>query len=375
MHARFVLVCWFACLAQSAAAEVLVGVSGPLTGRFAEQGAAIRKGVEEVVAQANAARSGPLGESLKVVAVDDGCGAKSGIEAARALVAQKVAVVIGHNCASAALAAAPVYAAANTILLSLTRHPDLTDKRAGPTIFRIAGRDDRQGEAIANYVTVNVSGRRVAFVHDRTQYARSLTAAAQRKLGEAGITPVLVEGIVAGEREYGTVATRILQVAADAVVFAGYPSEARVVLQSIRNKGSKAAFVAGDAIGSAVSLEGLEGAAVVKASTAVQLVDGGPEGQEGINSALAMLATRIWLRAVASGDTVSEPAVARILQSLAQPALARPAPTLTGPAISAGPAPAGTKVVPIVVFEPNGDAGLPSFRIHKVTNGKLGRAE
>ena len=77
---------------------------------------------------------------MEIVERDDNCAAKEAEEAARALIAQGVALVVGHPCAAAAIAAAKVYAPAGIVFLApATRNPALTEPRAGPTIFRLGG--------------------------------------------------------------------------------------------------------------------------------------------------------------------------------------------------------------------------------------------
>ncbi len=236
--------------ATPAAAEILVGVAAPLSGRFAEQGLAIQMGVEDAVTAVNA-MGGLLGQHLRIIAVDDGCEAKAGAEVARQLVARDVAVVIGHTCPSAAIAAAPIYAEAKIVLLALTRHPDLTEKRAGPTIFRVAGRDDRQGETIAAHILKTFQGQRIALIHDRTQYGRGLAGVIERVLAAGGTKPLFVEGIVAGNKDYSGVVQLARQAAADVIFFGGFPAEAAILFRQLRAAGLDAPFLGADALAGA----------------------------------------------------------------------------------------------------------------------------
>ena len=87
--------------------------------------------------------------------MDDKCDAKTADAVANQLAGKGAAMVVGHLCLSASLAASSVYVATSIIEISpATTWPDYTDKRPGPGIFRLAGRDDRQGvvagEAIAS---------------------------------------------------------------------------------------------------------------------------------------------------------------------------------------------------------------------------------
>ena len=125
----------FAMQATPGRADPTIVVAGPATGRHAETLAAMAEG----------ARRAGAGHAIRLIEVDDGCDAGRAEGAARLIVADKPDLVLGHPCPAAAIAAAKVYAASGVLFIALgVRHPDLTDKRAGPTIFRLAGRDDRR---------------------------------------------------------------------------------------------------------------------------------------------------------------------------------------------------------------------------------------
>ncbi len=55
-----------------------------------------------------------------------------------------------------------------------TRHPDLTLKRAGPSIFRLAGSDDAQGLDAARICSRLAGDKTIAIVHDRTLFAKTI---------------------------------------------------------------------------------------------------------------------------------------------------------------------------------------------------------
>lgn len=328
---RLALTLAAALLAGPVAADTLVGVAAPLSGRFAGQGLAIRNSIERAAEAANAG-GGLAGGKIGVVALDDGCDARGGGESARRLVEQKVAVVIGHVCASAALAAAPVYAQAGTILLSLTRHPDLTDKRAGPTTYRVAGRDDRQGDAIARYLISTHPNSRIALVHDRTRYGKGLIEGAQRALAAAGIAPVLIDNLVAGEKDYPDLVARLRAAEAGWLVYGGFGSELAIIEQGIRAAGARIRLAAGDAIAAEANSGALNDAVFLQPSSPLDL------------AALAAAAFSMWQQAAGASDGRDTQAIAA--------ALAR----------AAG-------------FDAQGDLQQAAFRIYRAVAGKAGPAE
>ncbi len=219
-------------------ADSAIVVAGPATGRHAGT----------LVAMAAGARRAIAGRAIRMTEVDDGCEAGRAEGAARVIVADKPDLVIGHPCPAAAVAAAKVYAAAGVLFIALgVRHPDLTDKRAGPTIFRLAGRDDRQGQAAAAELLSLAPQGKIAIVQDRTAYARSLTAAVTGELALRKSPPPAVIPIVAGRRDYDAELQKLKGARPEAIFFAGYPSEASVVLRSLRKAGITATLIASDA--------------------------------------------------------------------------------------------------------------------------------
>jgi branched-chain amino acid transport system substrate-binding protein len=66
---------------RSAAAEILVGFAGPLTGEMELAGEQMQKGVELAVAELNAA-GGVLGQKVALTLVDDHCDAEQAAAAA-----------------------------------------------------------------------------------------------------------------------------------------------------------------------------------------------------------------------------------------------------------------------------------------------------
>jgi branched-chain amino acid transport system substrate-binding protein len=272
-----------------------VVVAGPATGRHAETLAAMAAGAREAVG----------GRAVRMTEVDDGCDAGRAEGAARMIVAEKPDVVIGHPCPAAAIAAAKVYAAAGIVFIALgVRHPDLTDKRAGPTIFRLAGRDDRQGQAAAAELLGVTPQGKIAIVQDRTAYARSLTGAVTGELSARKIAPPLVIPIVAGRRDYDAEIQKLKSSPPEAVFFAGYPSEAAVVLRSLRKAGISAALIASDA--NATDEFGAAAASVEPSTPAVKVMMRAPQSG-GMNSGdlkwAASRALTLWLSLMTTGPS------------------------------------------------------------------------
>lgn len=183
----------------------------------------------------------------EVTIKDDGCDAARAEAVAKEIVTENFDLVLGHPCPKAALAAAKVYGTAGvTFIATWTRHPGLTAKRAGPSIFRLSGRDDAQGLDAVRYLSAAHGGKPVAIVHDRTLYAKTIAGQTAAALMEKKIE-IITATIVAGDKEYGKLIAKIKD--AGAVFFAGFPLEAGFIVKELRASGSNVPLLASESVG------------------------------------------------------------------------------------------------------------------------------
>lgn len=247
----------------SARAEIVIGVAVPSVGPKVELGSFIAAAATVEVARINAA-GGVGGEHVSLQVEDDDCSAEGGAVVAAKLVEMKPALVLGHPCSNSAIAAAKVYAAAGIWFVAIgAGHPELTDKRAGPTIFRLSARDDRQASETAAMLldwlktrgsigqqtrraNENTRPDRIAIVHDRTAYARILAEGATSGLKAGGHAPVASEGIVAGEKSYSATVDRLKATSATILYFAGFPAEFGVIRREIVKSGLDISILGSD---------------------------------------------------------------------------------------------------------------------------------
>jgi branched-chain amino acid transport system substrate-binding protein len=219
------------------ASEILIAVAGPMSGQYAAFGRAMQAGAQSAVDDINAA--GGIGKGkLKLLIEDDACDRAKAVAVAERLVLAKAALVVGHHCDSASIAAAPIYAAASIIQISPgTTEASFTDKRAGPTIFRLAYRNDDEGSVSGTYLAERFAGKRVAILHDRTVVGIQLAAQTKKAMNAAGLKEVLNSGFVAGERDYTQLARDLKAYRIDAAYLGAYPSEVDLIYSALRSEG------------------------------------------------------------------------------------------------------------------------------------------
>ena len=155
---------------RNAKAEILIGYAGPLRGEMELAGEQMQNGVELAVDELNAA-GGVLGQNLVLDLADDYCDADQGIAAARKLVEDGVAVVIGHLCSGTAIPVSLVYEAARIPLITLAANPLLTD-RGLRFAFRSSPPDDASARFAAQYMVRQAAAGRIALCTIRASTAR-----------------------------------------------------------------------------------------------------------------------------------------------------------------------------------------------------------
>jgi branched-chain amino acid transport system substrate-binding protein len=235
-------------LATPASAETVIGLAGPMSGTFSVFGDQMKAGAGMAVADINAA-GGVLGEQLTLAIGDDLCDRKQADAVANQMAGRKVAAVIGHLCSGASIAAATVYAEAGIVEISPgATNPQFTDNRAGPGIFRLAGRDDRQGPAVAAFIASRFKDKRVAVLHDEGAYGKALADDVEKALGDAGIRPVLSDTYESGGKDYAALVSRLKDARIDVVFVGGMAPEAGLIARGMRDAELNATLIGGDAI-------------------------------------------------------------------------------------------------------------------------------
>lgn len=327
--------------ALPARAEIVIAVAGPTMGREA---ARTQHMTDAALTRAETinATGGINGEPLKVITIDDGCQRETAETVARDIVARKVALVLGHPCTNAALAAAEIYAQAGTLFIATaTRHPALTSKRAGPSIFRLSGRDDRQGEAAGRLLARDAVEGTVAIVHDRTQYARALAEDAEAAMKRNGAPAPITATIIGGDKDYKLVVKKVK--GARTIFFAGFPMEAGFLFAALRDAGSSATFIGSESLATqefaTTFANNARGVRILVASTAKLGVDGQSQDRS-----IAATHTHAAIQAFTSAAArVGTNDITQIIPTLASEIFA----TSIGP----------------VSFDISGDANMPSYDV------------
>jgi branched-chain amino acid transport system substrate-binding protein len=245
--------------AGSAWADIIIGVGGPFTGPNAAFGAQMQKGVEQAVADMNAA-GGILGEQITVVFGDDASEPQQGVSVANKFVADGAKFVVGHFNSGVTMPASEVYKENGVLAVTpAATNVCVTARKAGPCgdwaeaspdllMFRTCGNDLYQGTFAGNYILENYAGKNIVILHDKTAYGQGLADQTKKTINDGGLQDVIYEGVTVGEEDFSALVSKIKDAAADLVYFGGLHTEAARIVKQMREQGVNAVFMSADGI-------------------------------------------------------------------------------------------------------------------------------
>ncbi len=226
---------------------IKIGVPVPLSGDNADSGIDMLNAAKLATEEINAA-GGVLGRQVELVPVDDGCDPQMAPAVARTLLDSGIVGVAGGYCSGAVIPQSAALHARGIPYITIATNPALTE-RGVDTVFRIVGRDDRQGAFAARFLVGPARAKRLAVLHDNTTYSKGLarytrTANSDLKLG---MQIVFFDAITPGENDYTSTLSKVSGSGADTVYFTGYTPEAGLIVRQAKELGLAVRIIGGDA--------------------------------------------------------------------------------------------------------------------------------
>jgi branched-chain amino acid transport system substrate-binding protein len=230
------------------AQEVKIGHVGPLTGQIAHLGKDNENGARLAIDEANEAKVQLGGQPVKftLVAEDDQADPKVGTTVAQKLVDAKVVGVVGHLNSGTSIPASPIYNQAGIPVISgSATNPKLTEQ-GFKNQFRVVGRDDQQGPAIASYLATERKPKLVAVIDDATAYGEGIANEVEKTLKAQNIKVLPREKGTDKTTDWKAVLTKIRGQKPDAVFYGGMDATGGPLIKQGRELGIKAVFAFGD---------------------------------------------------------------------------------------------------------------------------------
>src|SRR6185369_2835529 len=225
-----------------------LGHVAPLTGGNAHLGKDNENGARLAIEEANAASIKIGGKTAKftLVAEDDQEDPKVGATVAQKLVDAKVAGVVGHLNSGTSIPASPIYNQAGIPVISgSATNPKLTEQ-GFKTQFRVVGRDDQQGPAIASYLAENKKPKLVSVIDDATAYGKGIADEVEKTLKAANIKVLPREQGTDKTTDWKAILTKVKGKSPDAVFYGGMDATGGPLMKQGRELGVKAVFSFGD---------------------------------------------------------------------------------------------------------------------------------
>jgi branched-chain amino acid transport system substrate-binding protein len=243
-----VAACFTVISASGAAAQgdpIKVGLMGPITGSWTEEGQGMLNVVNIMVDEINAA-GGIKGRKIELVVADDGGTPKTAALAAQRLVTQGVVAVVGTYGSNVTEASQDIFYEAELVQIATGSTAVRLSEKDFPLFFRTCPRDDDQGRVLAQHIK-DLGFKRAAVVHDNTSYSKGLADETKALFPGLGVTEVFFDGIVPTDQDFMTTLIKIQAASPDVLVFTGYYPQAGMILRQKMEMNWNIPMIGGDA--------------------------------------------------------------------------------------------------------------------------------
>lgn len=244
--------CWLLLLVIMAAPvragelpPVKIGLVIPMAGEAGGMGQSMRQAAEMAIAD----WTEKLDRKADLVVGDDQFDPRQAVVIAEKLVQDGVWGVVGHFYSSSSIPASAVYSQAGIPMVTATStHPRLT-AQGFENVFRVSGRDDQHALSAAEFILAHLRVRRIAVIHDRTEYGRALAETLIRTMERrAARRIVAVEEIAQGDKDFSALVARLKLLEPNLVYFGGIFREAGYLIRQMRQAGLSATFMSADGV-------------------------------------------------------------------------------------------------------------------------------
>lgn len=245
--------------------DAIVFVAVPLSGFQANGGQTILGGVRLAAAEINR-NGGLLGYRVVVRPLDDE--SDSEVAASQADQVQsalnqgeRVLGVIGHLNSGQTLAAMEHYKSMPIIVITPTASEQSLTERGYTNFFRVNANDSIQAAVDAEFLVSKLNAKRVAVVHNDTEYGKGLAASLVQELQKRSATAAVTVQVAEGQSRYTNEVTAIKNANADAIFYAGYEIEAPYLRAELVEAGVTLPMLASDGAFLAATIDESNGTA------------------------------------------------------------------------------------------------------------------
>lgn len=250
---------------QQPKGEVTVYVAAPLTGFQANGGQTVLGGARLAAAKLNQ-QGGLLGYTIKIVPVDDESDSDVAVEVANQVSeavarGEQVLGVIGHYNSGQTLAAMEVYQSLPIIVVTPTASETSITQRGYGNFFRVNANDSVQAQVDAGFLVNTLGARRIAVLHNDTEYGVGLGREMSAALTGLGAEVALTRQVAEGQERYDAEVSAVQDANPDAIFYAGYEIEAPYLRAALVQAGVTQPMLASDGAFLSATIDEAGGAA------------------------------------------------------------------------------------------------------------------
>jgi branched-chain amino acid transport system substrate-binding protein len=222
--------------ARVAGAEILIATAGPMTGPIAWFGEQYQRAAALAVEDLNAT-GGVLGQRVELIVGDDFCDPDQAAALARKLVSDGVVFVAGHFCSHSSIAASKIYEEAQILQIAPGSASAKLTEEGGPNVFRVCGRDDRQGTKVADYLAEHWADKQIAILDDGTTWGAGVADGVRRRLRERGVPVAMDATFAPGEADYSALVSKLQAAGVDVFFPGGLHRETGLIFRQAHDRG------------------------------------------------------------------------------------------------------------------------------------------
>lgn len=226
--------------------SVAIGFVGPLTGDNANLGVNIRDGMRVALEEWNA-KSTKYTYEMKEFDTQ-GLPAQAPGQKDKYVPDESIIGIVGPTFSGETKAVLPDLDAAGLVMVSAScTNVDLPNVVPNSKVFhRVIPDDGVQAKGVTDYVIKSIKPKKVALIHDNTEYGKGLWEGVVTLLDEAGIDTSTTDAIDPASQDYSAAVNKVRAGKVDMVFYGGYYNEAGRFKKQLTDAGVTAKFISGD---------------------------------------------------------------------------------------------------------------------------------
>jgi len=233
---------------------LLIGVSGPLTGQYAQYGVQWKRGFDLALDEINAA-GGIDGRKLAYDFEDSQSDPRQAVGIAQKFAGNSdILIEVGDFSSAASMAASPIYQRAGLVQFGFTNsHPDFT--KGGDHMWSNSPSQADDSPVLAKFAVDGLGLKRLALLYINSDWGRTSEEIFTKAARDLGAQVVAAEGYLPVEKDFRSTLVRVGQADPDGIILISYYPDGALICRQIRASGLKQKIVAASSVYSPKFLE------------------------------------------------------------------------------------------------------------------------